>query len=387
MPIKDYDAEAIVDEKRFFEDSNISKKNKEQVRRFLLSYDVRPATKSKFFKHIKLLLVKTPDISKDMHNRDKINRIFTELKQECSVGYIETIKNVSKRLVRWLNDDELPKGFKDIKSAPKRDQRRSLSPEDMWTWEDGLKFSKYATSVQLGAAILTQLDAGFRPSEFIDLNYGDVIVKKDVVLFNVKEGKTGSRAVPCQRCAPHFLKWYNHHPTKKADDPLWIMEFNEKSHPKKDTAKDYTIRRYEYDALKKRIKKIVLRAGINKNRDFYTLRHSACTLDKKENMPIDLAAQRHGHSVTHFVEVYGRLDIDGVANRMRRHYGGEEVKKRLEKNVVCTRCEFINEQTVESCYKCGSPLSLKHALEMEKDLKDSIMEELSTQILKKLEAK
>lgn len=381
MPIVDYEYKADQAEKFFFSLDSISDKNKLVVRKFLKQYDVSPARKAIFFKHIRFYLEACPDIEKDMQNRDLINDVTARLRKDLTKNYFATAINVTLRLVRWLNDREKPKGFRDVQNVSKKAQRRSLSPKDMLRWADGLKLADYTTSMQLRAAVLTQLDCGFRPSEFVDLCYGDVIVKKDIVVFNVRAGKTGGRQVPAHRCVPHFLRWFHAHPTKQKDHPLWIMESAEKSSSKRKKAalaitdKGFEIRPYEYAALKTRIQRLAKRAELDKPVDFYSLRHSSCYLDKIENVPIDLAAERHGHSTSHFVNVYGRLDIDDRVNRMRKHYGKEEQKAKPVQNVICQSCDWVNTPTANYCFKCARPLTLKTALQSEetKDLLNTIM--------------
>jgi integrase len=236
----------------------------------------------------------------------------------------------------------------------------------MVSWEEGRKLADLTTSIQLKAIILTQLDAGFRPSEFIDLNYGDVSVKRDLVVFNVRNGKTGGRSVICQRCVPYFLRWYHSHATKKKNDPLWIMEFVQKRNSKEDDKEEYKIRRYTYQAIVKRVYDLGKKVKIEKPLDFYNLRHSSCVLDKIDNLPIELAADRHGHSVGFFTQTYGRLSIDDVANRFRRHYGGEEEEQKLQTNTLCERCDFPNEPGRKFCGRCGSPLNFMTAIERDK---------------------
>jgi len=366
MGIIDFEHASFVAENRFFDNPKISFENKKAMRRFLAQYNVKPATKNKFFHHIKFLLESLKDVEVQMHDRELINLTFKNFRENLSPGYVGTLINVSKAFVRWLNDGELPKGFKDVKSISKNEGRRSLHPEDMWSWEDGESVAKVCPSIQMKAIVLTQLDAGFRPSEFVDLNYGDVAIdKNDTVLFTVREGKTGFRIVPCYRCAPAFLRWFHSHPTKKKTDPLWIMEYTFKSNGK-NKLNDSEVVRYNYYALQKRFQDLSRRAGIKKPLDFYNLRHSSCTLDKIDNVPLEVASGRHGHSVEYFTQVYGRLDPSAIANRLRSHYGGVEEKKKLQKNIVCSRCEFVNESSSEICFKCNAPLTVKKAMELEK---------------------
>src|SRR3989344_9669323 len=136
MPIINYELAAKQAEKQFFENANISEVNKKAMLRYLAQYDVHAATRLKFFKHIKFLLEKLSDVEKQMRDRDLVNQTFKSFRDNIGAGYYATLVNVSKALVRWLNDGELPKGFKDVKSVSKKDQQRNLDAEDMWTWDD-----------------------------------------------------------------------------------------------------------------------------------------------------------------------------------------------------------------------------------------------------------
>ena len=238
MPIYDYARSAALAEANLLSKKDISSKNKGYIKKFLENYidlhegvDVRPARRAIFCKHIYHLLKHTPDIKKDMKDKTKIDNIFSMLRTELSINYYATVVNVSKRLVRQLNNGELPKGFKDIKGVSRKKTKRNLKKEDMITWPEGLKLANATTSIQIKAAILTQLDAGLRPSEFIDLNYGDCDVKKDFIVVSVHATKTDSdREVILFRSVPYLQRWLRNHPTKKKSDPLWIMEQEWKSH-------------------------------------------------------------------------------------------------------------------------------------------------------------
>lgn len=355
MAITDYKARSKQYLNAILANPDISQVNKEALKRFMLAYDVSPARETIFLSHIERFLKRTPDIEKDMHNSDKISAIFKEIKEEYSLATADTIKAVSMAFCKWLNDGEKPKGFKHLKRS-RKDQMRDLNADDMVSWEEGKKIASRSVSVQIKAAFLTQLDCGFRPSEFLGLDYGDVSIDGDIVIFQVREGKTGKRQVWMHRAVPAFLSWYDTHPTKKKSDPLWVMENTNRSHP---TTKEEVqkIERYNYHALLKRFKWLFKSAEIDKPTDFYNLRHSSCALDKLDNVPLDEAAARHGHSVKYFVETYGRLNIEGTLARVRQHYGKPEEKKALLKNLTCERCKVVNTPEAEYCRGCGAPLT------------------------------
>lgn len=367
MPIVDYKAKAEAD-KQWFLNQPISEINKSYVKEYIQYLKLKEVTYARIglvYRHLEPLLSKISDVKDLFDDKKTVRKIYTELQEEKGKAHYQTIINVSLAFVRWLNDGEKPKGFSEIKN-PSKKKKRELTPNDMIIWEEGLKMANETTSVQLKAIITTQLDAGFRPSEFIDLTYGDVSRDGEFLILNVKHGKTGGRKVICHRCVPYLARWLNQHPTKKEKDPLWVIEMQGKSHRKDGTK----TQGYRYEALRKRVRELGERAGIKKPLDFYNFRHSSCYLDKLDNVPLDLASERHGHSVDFFIQTYGRLSVKDKTDRLRSHYNLEGSDKHEPlKNVVC-RCGAINDPEDKYCESCGAGLTVETALETKKMLEE-----------------
>lgn len=398
MPVINYQKALISTRKHALENPAISQKNRDLLARFLNAYEVKPAREMVFLAQIERFLKKTDDFERDMHNPEIINSIFKRLKEEptldkqgrprnkpLSPATIETCKNVSKKFARWLNNNTTPAGFKDVKSI-KKNMRRHLEPSDMVEWEEGLAIAQQTNSLQIKAALLTQLDAGFRPSEFIDLNYGDVEVLDDSVVFHIKDGKTGARAVPCFRCVPYFLRWYDNHPSKKKESPLWVLESVKRSHRTVAEAAQ-KVERYSYRTIQYRFDLMFAKAGIDKPSDFYNLRHSSCRLDRLDNVPNDLAASRHGHSIDFYINTYGRFSLEDTMQRLRSVYGKVQVKRTLLVNEACPRCKQVNEPEAEYCRVCGTPLSAETAaksFQQKQAVEEKLasMEQMLTMLLK-----
>ena len=362
MPIEDYDRLAEKAENRIFNNPKIDEDGKRYLRRFLTAYDVSSARKSIFLTKIGLLLETFKPIESALTERDRMNDFFASLRKKYSPATYTTYIGVVQRFLTWMNDGEKPVSMKDIRKRKGRHVMRDLKPEDMLTWDEGVLLSDYFCNVQMKAAVLTQLDCGFRPSEFIDLNYGDVEIHTGLVAIKVRGGKTGGRSVVAQRCVPALLKWMDTHPGKQPGDPLWIFEANIKSGLKKRLA----VKRYRYPALAKRIRIAGRNLEIKKPLDFYSLRHSSCVLDKMDNLPVDLAAERHGHSVKHYVGTYGRLSVQDVVRRFNSHYGSEtdqEEPKKVKYSRNCPACRTLNSGESDWCMQCGTPLNTKGALE------------------------
>ena len=155
MPILDYQHRAETAKKTLLARQDITTANKTTLNSFLDRYNVSAARLNIFVKHIVFLLAGTKNIRQDMQNRALINQLFQKLRKDLSINYYSTVVNCSKAFVRWLNDGDMPKGFKDITSISKKKQKRDLKAEDMITWEDCLKLIATAKTTQLKAIIST----------------------------------------------------------------------------------------------------------------------------------------------------------------------------------------------------------------------------------------
>lgn len=363
-------------------DPNISDINKQYVQEYEEVHKVKPSTWGIFYRHIRYFFAHTDDCKDLLEDKKRINKIFKALGEAHGAATWNKILQVTIDLMKYLNNGVRPISFADQKPISNKKIKRDLNADDMISWEEGVKMAEGTTSVQLKAIILTQLDAGLRPSEFINLKYGDIKLKKDIGVIEVREGKTGARDAPIMHCIPYLLKWRQAHPTKKDSDPLWVMENAEKSRVKqsdgtyKQTKKKIRqVLPYKYDAIRRRIFKLGAKTGLKKPLDFYNFRHSACTLAKKDNVPLDEAAEKFGHSVEYFVSTYGRLDREDQLNRWRKHYKLEESEREERPhNRICTRCQNNNEPDADLCQNCGKPLTLGKALENEQEAENRIKE-------------
>ena len=321
MTIVNYTAKAQRLTQKLLNDSKISDKNKALLTRFMKVYDVSQARRTIFMERIGDLLRHTPDIEKDIHDPEQMADLFNRLKRTYAIATYATALSVAKRFARWLCGGRLPQSIDQLRYPSRSKIRRNLEPNDMWSWEEGLEAVRTQYSVQVKAMFLTQLDAGFRPTELLGLSFGDIESRGDLAIARVRAGKTGPRNVVMYRCVPILSQWIQTHPTRRRDDPLWILEHADKSHRKTTLGTKKKLTPYTYAAVCKRFRNIKNFSEIDKPVDLYALRHSSCVLDKKDNLPLDNAAERHGHSVKFFVEVYGRLSVEDTLNRFRLHYG------------------------------------------------------------------
>lgn len=368
MSIIDYEAVGKVAKDKLFSRTDISKKNFEYLNKYLNQYDVSPARLNIFYRHIGHFLSRTEDVKKDMNDRDKINKIFNELRtkpvlngnKKLSSAYYSTIVNVTLTFVRWLNDGEKPSGFKDIKNTNKKKNKRDLTPEDMITWEDGLNMVKQTTSLQTKALLLTQLCGGFRPSEIYDLKIGDITKEGKYLVAHVN-GKTGKRAVILFKCVTTLQRWLENHPDKENKKAyLWVIENQDKVHRK---SKSDTSPRPTYNGLTKKIRLLATKCNIDKPMDFYNMRHSSAVINKIDGWEVSLLAKNMGHSIAEHESTYGRLSLKDNIDRLNKVYGFDIGKKEKgDLPLTCDFCDYVNDAGIEYCEKCNNPLTLKVAL-------------------------
>ncbi len=391
---------------------DISQANKDYVTAFFKGYNCADTSIVKFYSWLPYVLTQTNDIKQTMNNETELIDIFDKLHKKLGPSGYKTASDVTKTFCRELNKGKVPEAFERIKklTTQEKEQFKRINKEGYYTlsWEDGQKITKETNSQQIKSMILTQLDSGMRPSELEGLNYGDVKRDGKFIILHISKSKTGGkRDIVIYRSAPMLNRWLQLHPTKEPSDPLWIMENKTKSSTYRanekrvnennnlsDEAKKELIKklkvltpRYKYHAIKQMFKRLGDRAGF-KGVGLYMMRHSAVSLTKQEMMVVDIAAERYGHDINYYINTYGKLTEKQKIDRFKQHYdeAEEEEKEEQLKSILCNVCDTINtpleyykdkkgkekEREREFCEKCNSPLSLKKALEIEKQKEDKL---------------
>jgi integrase/recombinase XerD len=139
-------------------------------------------------------------------------------------------KKVLKEFVRWLKLGS--RSYKDVGDPVETKQvkifkvRDTISREDLLTEKDLANILSACTNLQDKAFIHTQLEAGTRPAEILNLKLKHVQFDKSGIIRIKVDGKTGSRVVTLVQSVPDLIKWINAHPLKEnLDAPLWIIMF------------------------------------------------------------------------------------------------------------------------------------------------------------------
>jgi integrase/uncharacterized Zn finger protein (UPF0148 family) len=264
----------------------------------------------------------------------------------------------------WIHGVEDPRheGYPKVVSwfRPK-EPKNELKPSDLVTPKEEEDLLTACCNPRDRAIISTESECGLRPGELLGLRVKDVKIEEHCVELSVS-GKTGVRAVYAIRSMPHLLAWLDLHPGR--NDPqayLWGL----KGEP------------YTYSAFRQMLRKVTKRAKVTKPIWPYLMRHSSAT-DSADS----------GLTEPQLDEAYGWVQ-GSKSPRTYLHLTGRSVKKAMlqkaglmapERAVrtvkLCPRCgKPVSEKDMSLCPSCGSVLSLKTAVEVQKE-RDKLKEDV-----------
>jgi len=296
-------------------------------------------------------------------------------KRENGSDYTEEHRVRTRTIIKafykhLLGDDEFyPKQVAWIKTTGKRSER--VLPQDILTEDEVLRLVDTAINQRDKAMISLLFDAGIRMGELLNMKKKDVDLDSNPAHITVK-GKTGARQVTILFSVPYLASYMNIIKNKKAEDLLWkemgvwINENNE----------------LQYDAVRKMLKTIAIKAGITKRIYPHLFRHSRATYYANR-----LTEQQLKHyfgwtgdskMASTYVHLSGR-DIDNAILEANGLKPQEEVKKPKLKIQTCPKCRLANGVDMLYCGRCGSALDIKAAIEQENvktDIKQAMKEAL-----------
>jgi integrase len=269
-------------------------------------------------------------------------------------------KVMVKRFYKWLkdpDDEEYPPEVKWIKATLKNNHK--ILPEELLTEEEVGALVKAAEWSRDKAFVSMLYDFGGRPGEILSLQRKNISFDQQGAVV-VVDGKTGQRRERLILSVPFVAEWLNQHPSKNSDAPLWI-------HSTQGCHQDGIVP-MDYFAARKMLQRLGAKAKIKKRVNPYAFRHSRAT-----NLAVHLTEAQmkemfgwtqDSKMAARYVHLSGR-DVDAAL--LRAH--GLEKKPDQEKPkltvVKCVRCNLENSTIHSFCSRCGMPLDMKAALELE----------------------
>lgn len=294
--------------------------------------------------------------------RDDVEKVML---QQARLALSEDTKGLfkvmTKRFYRWLkdpSDEEYPPEVRWIKTTVKNNH--NLLREALLTEDEVSSLVKAAEWSRDKALVSMLYDFGGRVGEILSLQRKNVTFDEHGAVV-VVDGKTGQRRVRLILSVPFLAEWMSQHPDKSPDAPLWI-------HSKQGCHKDGIVQ-MDYYSARMLLERLQKKTGITKAVNPLVFRHARATqlashlteAQMKEMFGWTQGSKMPGR----YVHLSGR-DVDSALLRAHGLEPKTEDETKPKLTVVkCVRCKVENSTINSFCSRCGMPLDLKAALQIE----------------------
>jgi len=277
-------------------------------------------------------------------------------------------KMILKRFYKWFRncEDEFPPEVRWIKL--RNNIQNGLQKKDLLTVKEIESLANCARHPRDKAFIWVYFESMRRLGEILTLNIGDVEFDELGARLRV-DGKAGRDYGRIIFSVPVLSAWLNIHPLRDYPNaPLWVTL-------------NGGYKRLSYPAARTMLKECAERAGIKKRVWLYLIRHSRITPASKILPHALLCSTAGWKQGSKMPSVYIHLAGEDIDEAHCMLSGIGEIKKKEDERIVpikCQRCNTDNTPGSKFCNICGSPLSMKVALELDEVRKkaDRLMSEL-----------
>mgnify|MGYP002761421439 CR=1 FL=1 len=226
-------------------------------------------------------------------------------------------------------------------TPPKFEKKRKL-PEELLTREEVSKIIEGTKNARDRAFFTVLYESGARIGEMLSMRIKHVQFDDDGTVI-VIDGKTGMRRVRLVESTPALAQWLNLHPNRDDNDsPVWISYQNEEE-------------AITYHGMRRQMKKLVDKVGIDKRVHFHLFRHSRATELAnhltEQQMKMYFGWTQGSDQAAQYVHLSGR-EIDKAI--LNLHKDVREPKE--EQYVQCPRCANKCHKTNKYCSQCGGEI-------------------------------
>ncbi len=245
--------------------------------------------------------------------------------------------------------------------------RKTLLPDDILTPDEVKAMILAADNPRDRAFVSVMYESAARNEEMVvhEKKKGNIIIpvkQKDVVFDQygaviILNGKTGMRRIRLIRSAPDLKIWLNHHPQRHDNAPLWVGL--DEPHDFLSASRGYTL-----------ICSLAKKAKINKNVHPHLLRHTRLTEVAGYFKEADLKVFAGWSADSKMASVYihrsgadverTQLEAEGIITREEKNKESNVLKP-----ISCPRCKESNPSTARFCFKCGMPLDVETAVNLD----------------------
>jgi len=185
-------------------------------------------------------------------------------------------------------------------------------------------------------------------------------------------GKTGMRRVRIIASQPALAEWLNNHPLKdNPDAPLWLIIGTKNKNEA-----------LTYEAFRMALQRLAERIELKKRIHAHLFRHS-----RASHLATNLTEAQMDHYLgwmpgSKMPAVYVHLSGRDVDKTLLKMHGIEVEEKQQEAKLkvrFCARCKERNSPVSRFCSRCGSPLDMQTALQVQEERAKA--DELMTKLL------
>jgi integrase/recombinase XerD len=346
-------------------DKQLSEYNRKTILRFIADLQADSITVPRQIKYLRLLPPLAKQLKKDFNKArvEDIKRIVTEINQSKQADWTKSDYRVTlKRFYRWLR--KLPKGQNPPETSWIRigGGNKRILPEELLTEEDITKLVEACENSRDRALVLCIYETGGRIGEILNLRRKHVQFDKygATLIFS---GKTGDRRALVLAASPALAQWINDHPIDDPEAPLWLV-IGDRNHHKP----------LLYDAVRIFLRRLAKKAGVQKRVNPHSFRHARASYLANHLTEAQLENYLGWIPGSKMPKIYVHLSGRDVDSALLRLHGvePEEEKQRPKIDVVtCPRCSVKNMPTARFCNKCGLPLQIQAAMEVENARKEA----------------
>lgn len=291
-----------------------------------------------------------------------------------------------KNFYRWLDGcayDEYPPRVKWIRLE--KVPYIVVTPDDMISFQDGLRVCECAMNLRDRALFSGKLDAGCRIGEILPVRVGEVKVTDQGAILS-SDGKTGKAPIILTWSTPNIVQWLNNHPFKDTPEAPLFPDLT-KAAPTQ----------LSYAGARDAFKECVKRAGIKKRVWLHLFKHVSSTEDAANGMPDSFRRYKHHWTPnSKMPAVYEHLSQEIVPKIQEEAWkkmgiAPETAPQESESHKIsviqsCQRCKAENPRDSKYCNRCGFILDAAKANKIvtARGMAESLLDQL-TQDPEKLE--
>lgn len=308
----------------------------------------------------------------DKATKESLMQIVSELENKpLAPATKHDFKVILKLFFKWLkgNDETYPPEVSWLKP---RFKKKYKLPEELITEDEVFRLAKAADHPRDKALVLVLYETGCRIGEILSLKMKNIQFDQYGAVLRVT-GKTGDRRVRIISSAPVLTSWVQVH--ARAEDPeapLW---------PPLATSHKYHDHSMAYRSVYVLLLTLAEKAGIKKHIYPHLFRHSRATSLAGKLTEAQMKEYFGWVQASDMASVYVHLsgrDVDSALLALQGMAKPEDKREEVLKICLCPRCKEKNSPIAKFCLRCGTPMEIQVAVQIEEERKigDEVLNKL-----------